>query len=101
MNPLYISIAETLRDIEKELRGLHLWELEMLPADALASDQPFAIDTMTFPQWLQFLLDQQLPLPSNCGIAPMAEQYFAPLNIHSSALITYLHQIDALLTTKT
>lgn len=109
MNPLYISIAETLMDIEKELRGLHLWELEMLPADALASDQPFAIDTMTFPQWLQFIflprmyfiLDQQLPLPSNCGIAPMAEQYFAPLNIHSSALITYLHQIDALLTSKT
>lgn len=109
MNNLSIAIAETLMDIEKELRELRLWEFETLSEEALASSQPFAIDTMTFPQWLQFiflprmyfLLEQQLPLPVNCGIAPMAEQYFAPLNLHSSVLIRHLHHIDALLSTKT
>ena len=106
MNELHIAIAETLIDIEKELRELHLWESEMIPESALASTQPFAIDTMTFPQWLQFIflprmyfmVDEQLPLPGNCGIAPMAEQYFSGLNLHSSSLIAHLQKIDTLLT---
>lgn len=106
MNELHISIAETLMDIEKELRELRLWESEIISDAALASTQPFAVDTMTFPQWLQFIflprmyymLDQQMPLPGNCGIAPMAEQYFSGLNVHSSLLIERLQKIDVLLT---
>lgn len=106
MTELHIAIAETLIDIEKELRELHLWESEMISEAALASEQPFAVDTMTFPQWLQFIflprmyfmLDQKIPLPGNCGIAPMAEQYFSGLNLHSSSLIAHLQKIDVLLT---
>ncbi|HEY8940566.1 MAG TPA: YqcC family protein [Cellvibrio sp.] len=106
MNQLHITIAETLIDIEKELRELRLWQSEILPDEALMSEQPFALDTMTFPQWLQFIflprlyfmLDQQMPLPGNCGIAPMAEQYFSGLTLHSSLLIAHLQKIDTLLT---
>ena len=106
MNEFYISIAEALMDIEKELRELRLWEAEMISVEALASTQPFAVDTMNFPQWLQFIflprmyfmLDEQLPLPGNCGIAPMAEQYFSGLDVHSSSLIAHLQKIDTLLT---
>ncbi len=108
MNNPHIVIAETLIDIEKELRDLRLWESEMIAEEALMSVQPFAVDTMTFPQWLQFiflprmyfLLEQQQSLPSNCAIAPMAEQYFAPFKLHSSPLIEYLQRIDALLSSK-
>lgn len=106
MTELHIAIAETLIDIEKELRELHLWESEMVSEAALASTQPFAVDTMSFPQWLQFIflprmyfmLDQKMPLPRNCGIVPMAEQYFSGLNLHSSLLIERLQKIDVLLT---
>ena len=106
MSQLHITIADTLIDIEKELRELRLWQSEMLPDEALMSEQPFAVDTMTFPQWLQFIflprmyfmLDEQIPLPGNCGIAPMAEQYFSGLDLHSSALIAQLQKIDLLLT---
>ncbi len=106
MNNPHIAIAETLMDIEQELRVLRLWECEMIAEEALLSVQPFAVDTMTFPQWLQFiflprmyfLLDEQLPLPSNSAIAPMAEQYFSGLNLHSSSLIAHLQAIDGLLT---
>lgn len=106
MNELYIAVAESLMDIEKELRDLRLWEAEMIAEEALMSVQPFAVDTMTFPQWLQFiflprmyfLLDEQLPLPSNSAIAPMAEQYFSGLNLHSYLLIAHLQKIDGLLT---
>lgn len=109
MNELRIAIAETLMDIEKELRDLRLWEFEMIAEEALMSVQPFAVDTMTFPQWLQFiflprmyfLLDQQQSLPSNCAIAPMAEQYFAPFNLNSSPLVDHLQRIDDLLSSKT
>lgn len=107
MENIPIIIAATLMDIEKELRSLRLWSSDMLSADALASTQPFAIDTMSFPQWLQFiflprmqfLLQQQLPLPVNCSIASMAEQYFAPLRLHSAPLVNHLRQIDNLLST--
>ena len=105
MNESLIAIADVLLDIEKELRDLGLWDAEMISREALASVQPFAVDTMTFPQWLQFiflprmyfLLDQQLPLPVSCGIAPMAEQYFSGLNMHVFSLILHLQKIDNLL----
>lgn len=106
MNELHITAAEILMDIEKELRELQLWDVEMLSEEALASEQPFAVDTMTFPQWLQFIflprlyfmIEQQLQLPNNCGVAPMAEQYFSVLSLNSSPLIDHLRKIDRLLT---
>lgn len=105
MHNLHIAVAEILIDIEKELRDLRLWEFEMISAEALMSEQPFAVDTMTFPQWLQFIflprmyfiLEQQMQLPGNCGIAPMAEQYFSVLSLPSSPLIAHLQKIDLLL----
>lgn len=106
MNNIHIAIAEVLIDIEKELRYLQLWDDEMISEEALSSEQPFAVDTMTFPQWLQFIflprmyfmIEQQLQLPANCGIAPMAELYFASLNLHSASLIANLRKIDRILT---
>lgn len=108
MNEFQIAIAATLMDIEKELRALQLWEFDTLSDAALMSEQPFAVDTMTFPQWLQFIflprmyfiLEQQLPLPGNCAIAPMGEQYFSGVGLHAAPLITYLQNIDGLLNTK-
>ncbi|HSX51436.1 MAG TPA: YqcC family protein, partial [Cellvibrio sp.] len=51
MTNIHIAVAEVLIDIEKELRELRLWDSEMISEEALASEQPFAVDTMTFPQW--------------------------------------------------
>ncbi len=106
MNNIYIAIAELLIDIENELRYLQLWDDEMISEEALMSEQPFAVDTMTFPQWLQFiflprmyyLIEQQMQLPGNCGIAPMAEEYFSVLSLPSLPLVSHLQKIDELLT---
>lgn len=106
MNNIHITAAEILMDIERELRYLQLWDDEMISEEALASEQPFAIDTMTFPQWLQFIflprmyfmIEQKMQLPGNCGIAPMAEQYFSALALPSVQLIRHLQKMDELLT---
>lgn len=106
MTAHHIAVAEVLIDVERELRVLRLWESEPPSAQALASTQPFAIDTLNFPQWLQFIflprmymmIEARAPLPSNCGVAPMAEQYFSVMTVHSAPLIAHLQRIDELLT---
>lgn len=105
MSSKHIAVAEILIDIEKELRELQLWEYESPSEDALASTQPFAIDTLTFPQWLQFIfiprlymmVEQRMPLPRVSGVKPMAEEYFKVLNLNSAALILHLERMDNLL----
>ena len=99
------DIAELLIDIESELRQLNLWDTIPPSTAALASDQPFCVDTLSLPQWLQFiflptlyqLLEENQPLPARCGIAPMAEEYFRGGGLPSSALEEALLRMDTLL----
>jgi len=101
----HIEVAQLLIDIEAQLRQLGLWERQSPPPQALASDQPFSVDTLTLPQWLQFiflptlyrLLAQGEPLPARCGIAPMAQEYFRGLALPSAALEETLLKIDRVL----
>jgi uncharacterized protein YqcC (DUF446 family) len=100
-----IAVAELLIDIEAQLRQLGLWEREPPPPQALASDQPFSVDTLTLPQWLQFiflptlyrLLAEGQPLPGRCGIAPMAQEYFRGLALASATLEQTLLKMDRIL----
>src|SRR5690606_14910863 len=100
------ALAEVLIDVEKELRELQLWEAQAPSAEALASTQPFAVDTLNFAQWLQFIfvprlyemLESRAPLPTTSGVAPMAEEYFQTQSLYSAPLITQLQRIDLLLT---
>lgn len=106
MSEPHLRLAEMLIDVEKELRELRLWQSESPPPEALASTQPFAVDYLNFAQWLQFIfiprlyvmIEARAPLPTNCGVAPMAEEYFSVLNLHSEPLVGHLRRIDLLLT---
>ncbi|WP_049723671.1 YqcC family protein [Gilvimarinus polysaccharolyticus] len=105
MNDIHIAAADILIDLEAALRDLQLWQLDLPPAEALASTAPFAVDTLTFTQWLQFmflpqmqlLIDERAPLPVNCAIAPMADEYFKPQVVDGSAVVVQLQRIDTLL----
>ncbi|BFM17851.1 YqcC family protein [Maricurvus nonylphenolicus] len=105
MSTIYREVNDVLQALEQDLKTLGLWEVEAPPAEHLASQQPFCIDTLTFSQWLQFvflnrmqaLVDEQLPLPAQCGIAPMAEEYFKPMALDASVLIQRLETIDRVL----
>ena len=99
------QIAELLIDIEAQLRQLGQWDKAPPDASALASNQPFCVDTLRLPQWLQFvflptlyaMLEEAQELPQGCGIAPMAEEYYRGTGLSSSELVAVLMRVDELL----
>jgi uncharacterized protein YqcC (DUF446 family) len=100
------QIADVLIDIEAQLRQLDLWERIPPSSQALASTEPFCVDTLTLPQWLQFvfiptvyqMIEDRAPLPERCGIAPMAEEFFRGSGMATDDLLTALERMDQLLT---
>lgn len=98
-----ITIGGYLIDIEADLRQLRLWQVEPPDSAALASTEPFCFDTLTFPQWLQFVFIARMyeltesgeTLPESCGIAPMAEEYFSGSELLVRPLLTHLASLDS------
>ena len=103
------ELAKLLLLVKSELRTLGLWQTQTPSAEALASTEPFAVDRMSFVQWLQFvflprmyqLIETGSPLPENCSIAPMAEESFKADDridpVSGAALVAHLRGIDELL----
>jgi uncharacterized protein YqcC (DUF446 family) len=104
MTDRHIAVAEVLLDLECELRRAHLWQDQSPSAEALASDQPFALDTLEFHQWLQFILlprmhqlvEQRLPLPTACALSPMAEEVYQQQLLLMKPLLMQLQRLDRL-----
>jgi uncharacterized protein YqcC (DUF446 family) len=98
-------VADSLIQIEMELRRLGVWESQPPPAEALQSTQPFAVDRLAFTQWLQFvfirrmtvLIEENRPLPQVSGMAPMAEEHFRARPESGKSLIDELAEMDRLL----
>ena len=71
-----------LAELELQLKASSLWSTSQPSASAMASTAPFACDTLSFEQWLQFIFMPKMrqliithsPLPTEMAIAPMAEQ---------------------------
>jgi len=100
------QLTRLLTTLEAELRAQGRWDEEP-PADAaLQSNQPFAFDRLSFDQWLQWvllprmheLLLLQMPLPSSCSIAPMAEEVYGQGDSGGARIILIIADIDLLLT---
>lgn len=105
MTAKHKRVQHALTDIEAALSSLGLWQTTAPSPDALASTQPFCIDTLTFPQWIQFIFLERMQylcevkaaLPEQCGIAPMSEEYFRSLTNNGQALTQSLLYIDEIL----
>ncbi|NVK21273.1 MAG: YqcC family protein [Kangiellaceae bacterium] len=76
--------AEIFDLIEDCMINLDLWSVHKPSEQALASTMPFAVDTLSLEQWLQFIFlprmremldNEQLP-PGPAQIAPIAEEVF-------------------------
>jgi uncharacterized protein YqcC (DUF446 family) len=100
-------LDEALSEVEVQLRRHGLLESEAPSAEALASRQPFCVDTLRFPQWVQFVFLPQLSdrlnageaMPDYCEVAPMAEEYFRTEQRSADAFIEALRELDRLVTT--
>jgi uncharacterized protein YqcC (DUF446 family) len=96
------ELLDLLAALEQQLRDAKLWQTQSPSPQALASQQPFCVDTLTFPQWLQFmflprmtgLLAANSALPTNCQIAPMGEEYFRGQAETFRALLAILAELD-------
>ena len=102
----YQQLSDMLKTLEEGLQREELWLAQTPSNDALSSVEPFAVDTLTFIQWLQFLFLPQIKqicqeaaeLPAICSIAPMAEEYFKSIQITGDTIVSQLTQIDQLIT---
>jgi len=103
---LYGEVADLALLLEAEMRRLELWSRERPSEQALASTQPFCIDTLSFPEWLQFIflerirfiVQEQAPLPANSDIVPLAEEYFRASEENCGDIISLLGRFDRLIT---
>lgn len=101
------EVSQILVEIRTEMQVIDLWAALPPSDEALASSQPFCIDTMEFSQWVQWLLiprleqmiERELPLPQNSQIHPMAEEVFKQLEEDSDRLLKLIEQLDSLLST--
>ncbi|KDN97266.2 MULTISPECIES: YqcC family protein [Pseudomonas] len=105
MDPRILDIADHLLLIEHELRLQGWWSDEPPSAQALASTVPFAVDSMNFDQWLQWIflpkmkviLEKGLPLPNASGILVMAETVYVDRPEQSRELRRLLAEFDQLI----
>ncbi len=100
---VHVNIASLLIDVEAELRRLQQWQSEPPTVAALASTEPFCVDTLSFAQWLQFIFlprmhalvaNNQLP-PGRCEIKPMAEEYLRAAGLDGANLLRAIGELDA------
>lgn len=104
--PRHLQLADHLLAIEAELRRVGLWARAAPAADALESDQPFCHDTLTLPEWLQFVFIPRMAalvasgaqLPGHCGIRPLAEHELGRARQDLHGLMRLLGDVDMLLT---
>ena len=105
---VYQQLASLLETVDQQLRLMGLWQQQSQIPQALDSTEPFAVDKLSFNQWLQFvflprmqqMIAVESPLPDNCSIAPMAEEFFKQQTAdkkQGAAMINDLAAIDQLI----
>lgn len=85
------------------MRQVNVWEIPEPSDQALASQQPFCIDSMGFDQWIKFVMLERFKvilangnaLPSTSSIAPMAQEFYKTQNkVAKDAIVQALEDID-------
>jgi len=100
---LYSEVAYKISEIEAEMKRIGYWSLELLPDEAYEFQQAFAMDTMAFSQWLQFILiprvrsiiEQKGDFPSESMVGAQAVREFDG-DANASGLVTLLSEFDDL-----
>jgi len=97
------NVQQLLDDINQEMIRLDIWQSTHPSKEALASEEPFCCDTLSFSQWLEFvllpkmtmLIDSNMALPNEFEILPMALESWKNEQQDMSILITLIEKLDA------
>jgi len=100
--PFQGEVSRSIDEIEQEMRRIGLWRAEPLRPEQMQFKQAFAMDTMTFAQWLQFVFVPRVreavaansfPSSSSVGVQAVREFDGDP---DADRLIQLLSEFDAL-----
>ncbi len=99
----YAEIGALLIDLEAVMRNSGLWASEEPTPEALASTQPFCVDTLALEAWLQFVfiprirasVEGQAAMPAQCEIKPVVEEAMAN---PGAALVRVIGLLDEAIT---
>lgn len=98
------QVSQVLAQINQEMIRLDLWQSILPPEEALQSSEPFCCDSLSFAQWLEFILlpkmnmliASKLPLPGELLILPMAQESFKNIEIDTKHLLSLIARLDNL-----
>lgn len=101
----YHTLADILLDMEVQLRRLELWEHDFPADDALMSVEPFCVDTLSFTQWIQFvliprlklLIEEQAPLPTTSDISNYAVEALNGVDFSTHEILRLIKHLDTML----
>jgi len=96
------KIAVTLAAITAQMQEKALWQDTPPSEEKLASKLPFCVDTLTFSQWLQWvmfpklfvIIETKAALPNKSNMAVMAEQAFKAESADTKQLLVLIKQLD-------
>jgi len=99
----HIALDNLLSQLQICLQAEQLWASSAPSEAALSSTEPFCVDTLSFEQWLQFvmvvrfrqMIQAKVPLPGKCDIAPMAEEAFKGRSLGD--VVSAIRAVDELL----
>ena len=99
----YKEVEILIIKLEQSLREEMLWSSSAPSVKAFQSILPFALDTMFFEQWLQYvfipkmtvIINSKSTLPDNFNLLPMAEQRFGA-SVNKCKLMEVIKRIDSI-----
>ncbi|MFC3031665.1 YqcC family protein [Pseudoalteromonas fenneropenaei] len=99
----YLQVQTRLDELAEALLQAGLYAEQAPDAAAFASTAPFCCDTMSFPNWLQFVLLPKLgemvktraALPHNLVLLPMLEMT-VPASSQTARLYAAIAELDSL-----
>ena len=106
VSPSYEVVGERIAAIEAEMKCIGWWREEPLPPEMYNFTQAFAIDTMPYAYWLQFvfiprvhaIIAERSQFPPSSSVGSQAIREFDGLD-EARELVHSLCQFDALFRT--
>lgn len=100
--PLQQNVAGYVDQIEAEMRRVGMWQEKSLRPEQLNFKKAFAMDTMAFSQWLQFIFIPRVreaiaanSFPKSSSVGAQAVREFDG-HPNADRLVTLLSEFDAL-----